>query len=96
MATYWTAIGAMAIPLAVILLVEIPNSFTSFWSWIALGLIVFGIASIIVGWAKTVAEEKQRRREGITSLYMLASIAEKLGVNMNEAIKKLKETIDGK
>lgn len=90
MATYWTAIGAMAIPLAVIILIEAPNGFSSFWSWIALCLIVLGIISILVGWKNTLAEEKQRRREGIVSLYVLASIAEKLGVNIDEAIEKVR------
>lgn len=91
---FWTVIGAMAIPLAVVLLLAVPNGFSSFWSWIALGLILFGVISILVGWAQTIAEEKQRRREGIVSLYVLTSIAEKLGVNIEEAIKKIKEVVD--
>ena len=94
--TWWTTIGAMAIPLAIVLLLEAPNGFSSFWSWIALALMMFGAASIIFGWKNTLAEEKQRRREGIVSLYVLSSIAEKLGVDVDKAVKKLKELVDGK
>ena len=90
MAAYWTAIGAMLIPLAVVLVVEIPNafSFSSVWSWIALGLIAFGVASILIGWSKTLAEERQRRREGKTFLLVLASIAQKLGVDIDDLVEK--------
>jgi fatty acid desaturase len=92
--TFWPAIGAMAIPLAVVLLLAIPDSFSSFWGWVALGLILFGVISVIIGWVQTVSEEKQRRREGIVSLYVLTSIAQKLGVDVEEAVKKIKELVD--
>jgi uncharacterized membrane protein YhaH (DUF805 family) len=90
-ASYWTGIGVMLIPIGVVIMVEFPNlNQLAFW------LVIGGLISLVAGWAYTIKEERQRRREGISHLYVLASIAEKLGVNMDEAIEKLKEKLDGK
>lgn len=59
-AAYWTAFGAMAIPLGVAILalvIYLNNDFYSFGVWIAIAFIVVGFASFIVGWGYTIREE---------------------------------------
>lgn len=93
MSSWWTAIGAMLVPLGVILVLEAPSEY---WDWVALCLIIGGFISFIFGWKKALADEKQKRKEGIVFLYILTSIAEKLGVNVDDAVNKLKEIVNGK
>ena len=68
-AQYWTAFGAMAIPLgASIFAINIAlkdNSFFNFWMWVASICVVAGFIMAIAGWAYTIreAEEKKQRKE---------------------------------
>lgn len=96
MSAFLTAIGSALIPLAVVLVVEIPgaSSLSSVWSWVALVLIIIGIAIIHRAWRETAREEQQRRKEGKVTLYVLASIAEKLGVDMDDAVKKVEKRVE--
>jgi len=59
-ASYWTAFGAMALPLGVAILalvIYLNNGFYSFGMWIAIAFIVAGFASFIAGWGYTIREE---------------------------------------
>jgi len=62
--------------------------------WIGIGLIFLGIAALILGWRYVIREERQRRNEGKVFLYVLTSIAEKLGVDIDDAVKKLERVIN--
>ena len=96
MSAFLTAIGSALIPLAVVLVVEVPgaSSLSSVWGWVALILIIIGIAIIYRAWRETVREEKQRRREGKVTLFVLGSIAEKLGIDMDNAVKKVARLVE--
>ncbi len=66
-AAYWTAFGAMAMPLGVsILALAMVSGFSdlsSFWVWLAMVFMVFGLLSFIAGWAYTIREERQNNEE---------------------------------
>ncbi len=96
MSAFLTAVGAAAIPLAIIFVVEIPGaySFTSIWGWIALALFTFGAVVIYKAWKVTKEEEKNRLREAKTSLYVITSIAKKLDVDMDDLAENLKRYLD--
>ena len=51
-AAYWTAIGAMLIPVGIIILIEKPD-----WSNMGTGIMIVGFISFIVGWCYTIREE---------------------------------------
>jgi hypothetical protein len=91
MVSLFTALGTMFVPLGVLLVIERPD-----WSWLALCLILIGIISLIIGWVYVIREERQRRREGKVFSYMLTGVAEKLGVDLKNAVKGLEKLIDGK
>lgn len=106
MSAFLTAIGAMAIPLAIVFVIEIPGaySFSSIWSWIALALFVFGALVIYRAWKITKEEEKQRQeeqkqrlRESVYLISIIAEIANKMGIDMQETIVTLERKLkDGK
>lgn len=91
------AVGAMLIPLAVVLLVTIDN-FPSTW---AQSLIISGAIALIIGLViairdevRTTKREKLRRRIDKSVLIVLAHMAEKLGVDMTEIANMLEERLD--
>jgi len=110
-AAYWTAFGAMLIPVGVaVLLGEPQRGDVAFW------LIVAGFASFIAGWVYTIREEQRQKRDelrrqrgekerqekhevdmrvGKTYVLILTHIAEALGVDVNKIIKEQKEMLDG-
>ncbi|MDD4876582.1 MAG: hypothetical protein PHQ86_05605 [Dehalococcoidales bacterium] len=95
MSAFLTAIGSALIPLSIVLAIEIPGafSFSSVWGWIALALMIIGIAIIYRAWKTTTEEEKQRRKESITNIALITGIADKLVVNINEVIKTLEKKL---
>ena len=62
-APYWTAFGAMAMPLGVSILALAllfkPNSFFLVLVWLAIAFIIAGFASFIAGWIYTIKEERR-------------------------------------
>ncbi len=66
-AAYWTAFGAMAMPLGVsILALAMFSGFSdlsSFWVWLAMCFMVVGLLSFVAGWAYTIREEHQKHEE---------------------------------
>jgi hypothetical protein len=96
MASLFTAIGTMAMPLAVLVLLEAPKDSLIYW-WGTV-LMVVGLGSLIYGWRFVIREEQQRRREAHMLFYILSAIAEKLGVDIHliigemEKIKQTKKT----
>lgn len=98
MATYLTAIGAMLVPLGVLLAVEVPN-----WKWLAFCLIVVGLVTVIVGLLYTIKEEQQKRKESElrirrekASLIVLVFMADALGVDTSEVLEMEEKHLDGK
>ncbi|MBA7705988.1 hypothetical protein ES703_114830 [subsurface metagenome] len=98
MATFWTAIGAMLVPLGVLLVVEVPS-----WSLLAFCLIVVGLVTVIVGLLYTRKEEQQKRKESElrirrekASLIVLIFMADALGVDTSEVLEMEEKHLDGK
>lgn len=89
MASLLTAIGAMAFPLSVLILLSEPK--TSLIHWWGIGVGFVGVISIILGWRYVITEEKQRRKETQVFIYILGAIAEKLGVDMPKAISEVEK-----
>ena len=87
MASLFTAIGTMAMPLAVLVLLGAPNNSLLYW-WAAV-LMVVGLGSIIFGWRYVIREEERRHKEAQALFYILAAMAEKLGVDMPNAIEEV-------
>jgi len=85
MATIWTALGAMFIPLAFVLYIGVPEA----EKWIVYTLLITGFFSLLMGLFYTVKEEQQRRKEMRLFALMIAGIAEKMGVDMSETAKLL-------
>ena len=63
-AAYWTAFGAMAMPLGVSILALAllfkPNSFFLVLVWLAIAFIVAGLTSFIAGWGYTIRDEHRK------------------------------------
>ena len=57
-AAYWTAFGAMAIPVGLIILIQWPNL-----GLLATCFMVVGLLSFVAGWAYTIREEHQKHKE---------------------------------
>ena len=105
MATYLTVIGAMLVPLGVLLAVEVPN-----WKWLAFLLIVVGLISVISGLVYTIREEQRRDREDKlrckedelrirrekASLIVLIFMADAFGVDASELLEMEKKHLDEK
>jgi len=53
-AQYWTAIGAMLIPVGAVVLIDEPD-----WVKLGLSLMIVGFISFIVGWGYTIREEQR-------------------------------------
>ena len=95
-AAYWTAIGAMAIPLGVSILaiaISFGGDLSPFWAWVALVAIIAGFASFIAGWVYTIREEHQKHKEyelrikrEKASLKALVFMADQLGVDMSDEV----------
>ena len=90
MATYLTAIGAMLVPLGVLLAVEVPN-----WKWLAFALIVTGLVAVIVGLIYTIREVRQKRKEDelrirreMASLTVLTFIADAFDIELKHLDEK--------
>ena len=105
MATFWTAAGAMLIPLGVLLAVEVPN-----WDKLAFCLIVVGLVSFIAGWVYTIKEERKKDREDKlrrkedelrirrekASLIVLTFMADAFGVDASEILEMEEKHLDEK
>jgi len=102
---YWTVIGAMLIPLAMIWALEAPDEWSPFLIWVpALILALIGLLHLHKGWVEVVAEgerrkkemeaeekwEKQRRRESRAILLVLSYISRKHPVSMPRVDRILK------
>ena len=96
-AAYWTAFGAMAIPLGVaIFAIAVSlgvSDFSSLWMWLALVFIIVGFASFVAGWAYTIREERKRNKESElrikrekASLKVLIFMADQLGVDVSDEV----------
>ena len=92
-ASYWTVIGAMLVPLGVVLVIEAPD-----FSSLAVLLTIVGVVSIVAGWVYTVRDERQSRRESDlrirkekASLRVLVHMAEKLGVDLNRVVSEMEK-----
>ena len=95
-AAFWTAIGAMFVPIGVLLVVEVPS-----WSLLAFWLIVAGLVSFVAGWIYTIVDERRKGREDRlrrkedelrirrekASIIVLAFIADGLGVDVSEIVE---------
>ena len=57
MNAWWTALGAMLIPVGVIFMIEKPER-----AGIAMWIIIFGFVSVIAGLALTVREERKKEK----------------------------------
>jgi uncharacterized protein (DUF58 family) len=110
-ASYWTAFGAMLIPVGVAVLLGMAGLHgLAFW------LIVVGFISFGVGWSYTIKEErrqdeveKRRQREeerrqkehevrlrGEKATFLLLTyMAEKLGIDLTEFAKAEEKFLDG-
>jgi membrane associated rhomboid family serine protease len=89
-AAWWSAFGAMLIPVGVVLMIAKPET-TGIAFWIVIG----GFFSFIIGLALTVREDKEKRkreraraRREIASYFVLTHIASALGVDMDELFKQ--------
>ena len=87
-AAYWTAVGAMAIPIGVVILIQWPNL-----DLLAISIMVVGLVSFVAGLAYTIREEHQKQKEyelrikrEKKSLEALFFIADQLGVDMSDEI----------
>jgi len=89
-AAWWTAFGAMTIPIGVLLMVEKPER-----AGIATGLVMLGFVLLIAGLALTFWEERAKRKSErvrkireMLSLTILTHIASALGVDMEQALNE--------
>jgi protein-S-isoprenylcysteine O-methyltransferase Ste14 len=94
--TWWTALGAMAIPVGAVLMIEKPET-AGISQWIIIAGFVFATA----GLALTVWEARQKRKREMesatreaSSTLILHHIALALGVNMDELLKEEKALLD--
>ena len=92
MASLFTALGTMAMPLAVIVWLEAPKTAPFYWCGVA--FMIVGFASVIQGWRYVVKEERRRDKQTQALFYVLGAIAEKLGVDMPEAIKEVEKIME--
>lgn len=90
-ADYFTQIGVLFVPIGVSLIAVAPSLKT-----IGVALIVVGILSLLGGWIQVLREgakgekvAKQQLRVLLAIAGLLASIADKMGVDMNQTIKEL-------
>ncbi|MFC1903162.1 hypothetical protein ACFLX4_03755 [Chloroflexota bacterium] len=94
-AAYWTAIGTMALPLGIIMLIQWPNL-----GLLATCIIVVGFVSFVAGWAYTIREEHHKHKEyelrykqdelrikrEKASLKVLIFMADQLGVDVSDEV----------
>ena len=87
-AAYWTAVGAMAIPIGVVILIQWPNL-----DLLAISIMVVGLVSFVAGLAYTIREEHQKQKEyelrikrEKKSLKAIIFMADQLGVDIKERI----------
>ncbi len=94
-AAYWTAIGAMALPLGIVILIQWPNL-----DLLATCIMVVGLVSFVAGWAYTIREEHQKYKEyelrckqdelrikrEKASLKVLVFMADQLGVDVSDEV----------
>ena len=86
MASLLIALGTIAMPLAVIVLLEAPETAPFYWCGVA--FMIVGFVSVIFGWRHIAKEEQRRGKETQALFYILGAMAEKLGVDMPKAIKE--------
>jgi sugar phosphate permease len=98
------AVGTMLIPLAIVLLTTVKN----FPLGLAQSLIVAGVVALVVGLVLAIRNEvresrkdkriddreNMRRRTDKANLIIMAHMAEKLGVDMNEVYKITKAQLE--
>lgn len=96
MNAWWTAFGAMSIPVGVVLMIEKPEK-----AGIAIWIVILGFVFAIAGLALTIREErnKQKRERARTrrekaSLMILTHIASALGVDITKLFKDVKVLVD--
>lgn len=95
-AQWWTALGAMSIPLGVVLMIAKPET-----AGISQWLIIVGFVFAIAGLALTFREERKkqkgenaRARREKASLMILTHIASALGVDVTSLFKDVKVLVD--
>lgn len=89
-AVWFSAFGAMLIPLGVVLMLDKPeNAGIAFW------IVISGFVSLAISLALTVWEERQKQKrerareiQEVSSLLALHHIALALGVDMDELLKE--------
>jgi len=96
MNAWWTAFGAMAIPIGVVIMIAKPEK-----AEIAFWIVVLGFVFAIAGLALTFREEREkqkreraRARRETASFLVLTHIASALGVDMNKLVKEEKALLD--
>jgi len=102
---YWTAVGAILIPSAMVWALEAPDDWSPFLVWIpTLILALIGLIYLHKGWGEVVAEgtqrkkemeatekqERQRRRESRAILLVLSYISMRHPVSMPRVDRILK------
>jgi len=83
MSAYWTAFGAMFLPLAFILKIENPN----INNWIFIVMLVIGSLGLIIGWINTLRDITQRNKE----LAYFASAIEGIHKDINTLINEIRQ-----
>lgn len=99
MSSLVATLGAMLIPIAVVLWQE-PMTPAKYWAGIV--LMVLGVTSFIRAWVIVIREERRKhedlelriRREK-TDLILLAHMADALGVDMDKVRSMLEDKLDG-
>jgi len=95
-AQWWTAFGAMSIPVGVVLMIGKPET-AGISQWIIIVGFVFATAGLALTFREERRKQKRERaraRREAASYLVLTHIALALGVDMNELFKKEKALLD--
>jgi uncharacterized membrane protein HdeD (DUF308 family) len=80
MSNYWLALGALLIPLGFVVLLGKPD----IEMWVVYLMVCLGLFCMVMGLINTQLDERNKRKESAMLMTLIASIALKMGVDVQE------------
>jgi hypothetical protein len=80
MSNYWLALGALLIPLGFVVLLGKPDV----EMWVVYLMVCLGLFCMVMGLINTQLDERNKRKESAMLMTLIASIALKMGVDVQE------------